>query len=204
MIEIQGKYNKAKILVADDSKLEEAARKQIYDILNQQFVEGENISIMPDVHAGKSSPIGFTQTITNGKIVPNLVGVDIGCRISVCKVSKEIGDRVFNKSGLEKLDKICRDRVPLGMNHRKTEHRFVENLRLNELRLKGVNVNKSKLALGTGGGGNHFIEIGKDSQGDYYIQIHSGSRNLGVMVCEYYQRKAVQYHHNQKSELLRV
>lgn len=87
MIEIKGKYNSAKVLVDDYSKLEEACYKQILNLLNQKFSEGSNIAIMPDTHAGAGCVIGFTQTITD-KVVPNLVGVDIGCGMLVLKIKK--------------------------------------------------------------------------------------------------------------------
>lgn len=196
MIEIRSKYNTAKILVEDDSKVEESARKQVYDLLNQVFIKDENIVIMPDIHSGKGCVIGYTQTLKHKRVVPNLVGVDIGCAITYCKIPKEIGDRIFNKPGLEKLDKLIRQEIPLGMKHRKDNHPFVNKVPLHQIKAKGINIEKVKPALGSLGGGNHFIEVGKDSQGDYYIQIHSGSRNLGVMICSHYQQLAITYHKN--------
>ena len=133
MFKLKGAYGEATIL-QDVEKVEDSCISQIVQLLCSPVVENENVVIMPDCHTGKSSPIGYTQTITNGKVIPNAVSVDIGCRISVCKIPKEIGDKIFNKPGLEKLDKFIRERIPLGMRHRKTEHRFVENLKLDELR----------------------------------------------------------------------
>src|SRR5574344_1564438 len=107
MIEITGKYNKAKVLVSDWTKLEEACHKQILNLLNQKFAEGANIAIMPDTHSGAGCVIGFTQTIVD-KVVPNLVGVDIGCGMLVLKIDKKYGKELFNKPNLEKLDKVIR------------------------------------------------------------------------------------------------
>lgn len=194
MFELKGKYGIATVL-QDSEKVEDSCISQIIGLLNSPVVDDCRVVVMPDLHTGCSVPIGYTQTI-KGRVIPNTVSVDIGCGITYCKVPKEIGDRVFNKPGLEKLDKLIRQEIPLGMKHRKDNHPFIENVRLNELRIKNINVEKAKPALGSLGGGNHFIEVGRDSRGDYYIQIHSGSRNLGVMVCGYYQRLAVEYHKN--------
>ena len=125
MIEITGKYNTAKVLVSDWTKLEEACHKQILNLLNQKFSEGSNIAIMADCHAGAGCVIGFTQTIVD-KAVPNLVGVDIGCGLLVLKIDKKYGKELFNKSGLEKLDKVIRQYVPMGMNHRNKKHKYAE------------------------------------------------------------------------------
>ena len=193
MIEITGRYNSAKVLVEDYCKLEESCYKQILNLLNQKFSEGSNIAIMPDTHAGTGCVIGFTQTIID-KVVPNLVGVDIGCGMLVLKISKEYKE-LFNKSGLEKLDKVIRQNIPVGMNHRDKKHSFCNNVHIDKIKAP-VNVDKLLLSVGSLGGGNHFIEVDKDSNGDFYIVIHSGSRHLGIEVCKYYQNKAIEYHKN--------
>lgn len=198
MIELNGKYNKAKVLVSDISKLEDKCVQQIQNLLNQKFCEGSNIAIMPDTHAGAGCVIGFTQTITN-KVVPNLVGVDVGCGMLVLKISAKEGKVLFNKSGLEKLDKVIRRNIPLGKKHRKSYHKFVENVHIDQLRMD-LNWKELLYSVGSLGGGNHFIEVDVDSKGDYYIVIHSGSRHLGVEVCHHYQAKAIEHHSGQKEK----
>lgn len=198
MIEITGKYNTAKVLVSDWTKLEEACHKQILNLLNQKFSEGSNIAIMADCHAGAGCVIGFTQTIVD-KAVPNLVGVDIGCGLLVLKIDKKYGKELFNKPGLEKLDKVIRQHIPMEMNHRNKKHAFCDKVHINEIKAP-INAEKLMLSIGTMGGGNHFIEVDKDSNGDYYIVIHSGSRHLGIEVCKYYQNLAIKYHSSNTKE----
>ena len=192
MIEIKGKYNTAKVLVSDYSKLEESCYKQILNLLNQKFCEDSNIAIMADTHAGSGCVIGFTQTIID-KVVPNLVGVDIGCGMHVLKINGRYGKELFNKPNLEKLDKLIRQNIPMGMKHRDSKHPFCNNVHIDKI-IAPINSEKLLLSVGSLGGGNHFIEVDKDDNGDYYIVIHSGSRHLGIEVCKYYQNKAIKYH----------
>lgn len=197
MIEIKGKYNSAKVFVDDYDKLEEACYKQILNLLNQKFCENSQIRIMEDCHAGSGCVIGFTQTIVD-KIVPNLVGVDIGCGMQVLKISKDF------HFDLKNLDKVWRANIPMGMTHRTTKHRFCENVNLDNL-ITPINKEKELLALGSLGGGNHFGELDIDDEGNYYLVIHSGSRHLGIEVCKYWQNKAIEYHKNnvkEKTELI--
>lgn len=198
MIEITGRYNSAKVLVDDYSKLEEACYKQILNLLNQKFSEGSNIAIMPDTHAGAGCVIGFTQTITD-KVVPNLVGVDIGCGMLVLKISKESGDKLFNAEGLVKLDRVIRVNIPLGMHHRNSKHPFCDKVHINKIKAP-IKAEELLFSIGSLGGGNHFIEVDRDSTGDYYIVIHSGSRHLGIEVCKYYQNLAIKYHSSNSKE----
>ena len=138
------------------------------------------IRIMPDAHAGKGCTIGTTMTISD-KITPNLVGVDIGCGMLTTKLKEKEID-------LKKLDQIIRSGIPSGFSIRK---RPIEKFDFSELRCaKYVNLERAALSIGTLGGGNHFIEVDKGSDGSLYLVIHSGSRNLGVNVCNYYQDKA--------------
>lgn len=198
MIEIKGKYNSAKVLVDDYSKLEEACYKQILNLLNQKFSEGSNIAIMTDTHAGAGCVIGFTQTITD-KIVPNLVGVDIGCGMLVLKIKKEYGEKVFDNEGLVKLDRVIRANIPVGMKHRNVKHAFCSKIRINEIKAP-IKAEELLFSIGSLGGGNHFIEVDKDTNGDFYIVIHSGSRHLGIEVCKYYQNTAINFHKNNCEE----
>lgn len=177
MIEIRGKYNTAKIFT---DNVEEQAAAQIIELCNQEFVEDSVIRIMPDTHAGAGCTIGTTMTIGD-KIVPNLVGVDIGCGMETIKLK--------NKSvELNKLDKVIHEFIPSGFDIRKKEHSYVGNIDFEDLICrKNVNINRAKLSIGTLGGGNHFIEVNKDNEGSLYLVVHSGSRYLGKQVAEYYQ-----------------
>lgn len=183
MITLEGKYGKATIYVSDYGALDSASYKQIIELLSVPCMAGQNIAIMPDVHAGTGCVIGYTQTVTDA-IVPNLVGVDIHCGMHVLKVSK---DFVFD---FKALDKAIRQRVPCGTGTRKTAHRFADEVPFDEL-VANVNTSKASLSVGTLGGGNHFIEVDVDDNGDHYIVIHSGSRHLGTEVCGFHQRRAV-------------
>ena len=191
MFELTGKYGTAKVYA---STVEDECVSQIYGFMNSPVVEGCNIAIMPDTHAGKGSCIGFTQKI-NGRVNPNMVGVDIGCGMLVLKITKEAGDIIFNKPGLDKFDKIMHTKIPFGMDHRKTLHKFAKEIDITKL-IANADYSKEMFALGSLGGGNHFVEIDKDDAGDYYIVIHSGSRHLGIAVAKYWEDKAVEYHKN--------
>lgn len=180
MIEVKGKYNRAIIFTEN---VEDKAVDQIRTLLDQKFVEGSTIRVMPDVHVGMGCTIGTTMTVDD-KIVPNLVGVDIGCGLEVIKIK--------NKNiELEKLDKLIYNKIPAGFNIRKREHDLNQEIDLNQLKCKKqVNLKRARLSIGTLGGGNHFIEANKDSQGNIYIAVHSGSRHLGHQVASIYQKKA--------------
>jgi tRNA-splicing ligase RtcB (3'-phosphate/5'-hydroxy nucleic acid ligase) len=177
MIELKGKYNTAKVFT---DNIESSAISQIIELCNQEFCEDSNIRIMPDVHSGTGCTIGTTMLIRD-KVVPNLVGVDIGCGMEVVRILKE--DIDFGK-----LEKFIRNNIPTGSNVRSEEHRFVKRFGLDDLRCKNhINTSRAMLSLGTLGGGNHFIEVGMGAIGDIYLVIHSGSRYLGKQVAEYYQ-----------------
>lgn len=181
MNELKGKYASAKIFT---DLVENKALEQIATLLDQEFVSDSQIRIMPDVHAGAGCTIGTTMTIKD-KCCPNLVGVDIGCGMLVCKFTN------YGVLDLKKLDKVIRERIPSGFNIRETEHVNNENVLLEALYCKDhINIERAKLSLGTLGGGNHFIEVDIDGEGYTYLVIHSGSRHLGVEVASYYQRLA--------------
>lgn len=183
MIIIQGKYNTARVFTKN---IEETAKNQVQEMLNQEFVKDEQVRIMPDVHAGKGSTIGTTMTITNGKVVPNLVGVDIGCGISVYEIEKT------DNFDWNKLDNVINEYVPSGRNVRNSiPESIIQNF--DSLSFPLQNENRVQLSQGTLGGGNHFIEISK-SANRYFLLIHSGSRNLGVQVAKHHQDKAIAYH----------
>lgn len=179
---VKGKYNEA-IIFTD--VVEETAIDQIQTLCNQAFVAGSKIRIMPDVHTGAGATIGTTMTIED-KIVPNLVGVDIGCGMETLKIKNKHIE-------LQKLDKLIYEKIPAGFNIRENPHPYMEDIDLTALRcLKNakINLNRAERSLGTLGGGNHFIEVNKDSHNAIYITIHSGSRHLGLEVAKYYQEMA--------------
>lgn len=180
MIELQGKYNNAKVFT---DTVETGAISQIISLLNQEFVSGSQIRIMPDTHAGAGCTIGTTMTISD-KIVPNLVGVDIGCGMETAILTDEHVE-------LQKLDKAIHNLIPAGFDIRKAPHMFADEIDLSELRsAKHVSLDRAELSIGTLGGGNHFIELDIDENGRLYLVVHSGSRHLGLQIAEYYQKTA--------------
>lgn len=181
MIEIQGKFGEAKIFT---DNIEPEAITDIYKVLNSPVAINANVRIMPDVHKGMSFPIGTTMKIID-KVIPNGVSVDIGCGMLIQKLEDKDID-------LEKLDNIIHKNVPSGFSLHNKPHRWANDTRISELRCKDKlpNINKFPLAVGTLGSGNHFIELNKDDEGNYYLVIHTGSRNLGKQVADYYQNEA--------------
>lgn len=179
MFELNGKYNTAKVyatIIDDDSS------RQIIELCSQKFAEGEKIRIMPDVHAGAGCTIGTTMTVSD-KIVPNLVGVDIGCGMETVRLKE-------THIELQKLDKLIYAKIPSGFNIRSKPHRYAEKIDLAKLRcFVHINADRAEKSLGTLGGGNHFIEADKGSDGSIYIVIHSGSRHLGLETAKYYQNE---------------
>lgn len=177
MIELSGKYNIAKVFT---DNIEQTATSQIIELCNQEFIKDSKIRIMPDCHAGAGCTIGTTMTIED-KVVPNLVGVDIGCGMLTVKLKDEEID-------FQKLDEVIRRYVPSGQSVRQTYHRNNSKIDLQELRCKSkLNIDRAMKSLGSAGGGNHFIECNIDSKSNLYLVIHSGSRYLGKQVAEYYQ-----------------
>ena len=180
MKEIIGQKNSAKVFI---DKIDELSETQILTLCNQDFVKESKIRIMPDVHAGAGCTIGTTMTIKD-KVVPNLVGVDIGCGMETILLEEKSID-------LDKFDKFIYDNIPSGMNIRKYPHKYSLDVEIDELKcLQYIKEFRALKSIGTLGGGNHFIEIDKDNEGNLYIVIHSGSRHLGKEVAEYYQEEA--------------
>lgn len=178
MLEIKGKVNTA---VCFAKVIEDEAIMQIQRMCDYEFTEGSKIRIMPDVHAGKGCTIGTTMTVRD-KVVPNIVGVDIGCGMYTVNLGK-------GKIDFEKLDEAAHY-VPSGMNvwEGRQERFSLEQLRCYRS-LKDTK--RLERSLGTLGGGNHFIEVDQAADGTKYLVIHTGSRNLGKQVAEYYQQLAV-------------
>jgi len=180
MIELKGKFNYA---VVYTDNIEQEAIDQIIELCNQEFVKDSTIRIMPDAHAGAGCTIGTTMTIKD-KVVPNLVGVDIGCGMETVKLKHKHID-------LEKLDKTIYQYIPAGFDIRNKEHPFVDKINFDGLAAKNyVDLKRARLSVGTLGGGNHFIEVDRDEEGSLYLVIHSGSRHLGKQIAEHYQEKA--------------
>ena len=166
--------------------IEQEAINQINELLEQDAFKDSKIRIMPDVHAGKGCVIGFTGNLGD-KVIPNIVGVDIGCGM----LCVELGNIDLD---LERLDKIIREHVPSGMNvHENKRYKFLELEQLYCYELLRNKDNWLEKSMGTLGGGNHFIEIDIDEDNNKYLVIHTGSRNLGKQVAEIYQEKAIKY-----------
>ena len=185
MIKIKGQYNEAIIYT---NTIDETTENQIKTLLDQEFTSNVQIRIMPDCHAGAGCVIGTTMTIKD-KIVPNLVGVDIGCGMLCINLGKEEID-------LKQLDDFININIPSGMNVNEDISKTninIEDLRcFNELQ----KITYLKKSIGSLGGGNHFIEIDESKDKTKYLIIHTGSRNLGKQVAEIYQDKAIEYHQN--------
>lgn len=179
-MEIKGKYNTA-VIYSDE--LDDWGAEILQGMTDAPYLSGCKIRVMPDVHAGKGCTIGTTMTLTD-KVVPNMVGVDIGCGMETIRITDKAID-------FDKLDKIIRNRIPSGRDVRQNAHPIAEEIDLSQLRcMKQTNINRAYLSIGTLGGGNHFIEIDKDDEGSFYIVIHSGSRHLGLEVAGYYQEES--------------
>lgn len=161
--------------------IESEAYNQIKKLVNSEAYRDAKVRIMPDAHAGKGCTVGTTMTIS-GKVTPNLVGVDIGCGMLTLRLS----DR---KIDFAKLDSVIKSNVPSGFNvHKKS----VKDFDFSGLRCKKhVDSERAMVSIGSLGGGNHFIEAGKNKEGEMFLIIHSGSRKPGTDVCKYYQDKAI-------------
>lgn len=164
--------------------IEEEAIEQIDLLLEQEPFKDCKVRIMPDVHAGKGCVIGFTADLGD-KVIPNIVGVDIGCGMLCVELGKVDLD-------LEKMDKIINKVIPAGRNIR--EHKLFDFEKINDLHcLRELrDIKKFNKSIGTLGGGNHFIEIDADDENNKYLVIHTGSRNLGKQVADYYQNLAIE------------
>lgn len=177
MLQVRGKYNTAKIFT---DVVDEASIAQVQLLCNQAFTENSRIRLMPDVHAGAGCTVGTTMTITD-KVVPNLVGVDIGCGMETARLGEKELD-------LQALDRLIYARIPSGFAIREKAHPYAAKTDLKSLCCYGeINALRAEKSVGTLGGGNHFIEADRDSEGNLYLVVHSGSRRLGLEVAGYYQ-----------------
>lgn len=184
-MEIIGKYNTAEIFTEN---IDEESITQIYTMLNNPAFENGKIAIMPDVHVGKGSVVGFTMEL-NRYISPMVIGVDIGCGID----GYNLGKIDIN---LEEFDNFVRKYVPHGRGTTTTISKKIKIY--SELETLINKIDKSKFSrvmqsIGSLGGGNHFIELEVDSEGNKWLLIHSGSRNLGLMTAKYHQDRAKEF-----------
>lgn len=176
MLKIEGIHTCAAVY---SDTAEPYALAQIKAVCDSETAAGSRICVMPDVHPGKVGPIGLTMTV-GSKIMPGLVGIDIGCGISYIRIKD-------TKVEYRKLDTVIRERIPAGARIRKEPHRFSEEFDYGGLACrKHINEKKAALSLGTLGGGNHFLELDRDGQGNIYAVVHSGSRHIGKEVTEFY------------------
>lgn len=224
MIQFNGKYTSAKVMIDD---IDKETQSQIIGMINNSAFENP-VSIMPDTHAGAGSVIGFTMPLTD-KVIPNIVGVDINCGMLMFSLPVDIDiDR-------EKLDKDVRTVVPFGKEVRKTPIYNMEKVfpwdKVSQLSIQfchfynkkfgtkmqpafygykwfedkcnqiGMDVKRAVNSIGTLGGGNHFIEVGKSKNtGQLHVTIHTGSRQLGLKICKYWQDTPTRKKMEQKQE----
>lgn len=186
MFNVEGKYTKATIFT---DLVEEQALSQIINICNQEFARGMSIKIMPDCHAGAGCCIGTTMTLTN-TVVPNLVGVDINCGMYLQYI-----DITPNEVDFKHLDELIHTQIPSGFDVRDTLHPLVEvydlENKLTSLKcVKAINLSRALHSVGSLGGGNHFCELNVNSKNNVCLVVHTGSRNLGKQIAEYYQKLA--------------
>lgn len=182
MFEIKGKHNEAKVFT---DHLESGAIGQIMTLCNQPNAEGSKIRIMPDAHQGAGSTIGTTMTLKD-TVVPNLVGVDIGCGLSVAIIETNPEEVNFDQ-----VDDTIRNFIPsgFGVHSDSRYHPFGKKVAYRDI-IAPITLKRAKASIGTLGGGNHFIEINKVDDGHIAVVIHSGSRNLGKQIAEHYQNRA--------------
>lgn len=182
MFELKGKYSRAKVFT---DYLEPAAVNQIVNFLSEPHMAGSKIRIMPDAHKGAGATIGTTMTILD-TVVPNLVGVDIGCGLSVAIIKKSAKDISFKK-----LDRVIREHIPSGRDIHSVEKINSRNIKVPFIDVKApFNLERAILSLGTLGGGNHFIELNEYDDEHVALVVHSGSRGFGKDIATYYQKRA--------------
>ncbi len=174
---INGK-NASAVVYSDT--IEDYAFTQIKNICDNEAAKGSTIRVMPDVHPGFVAPIGLSMTVGN-RILPNLVGIDIGCGMTVAKIKKHRGME------FKQLDSVINSRIPSGFQSRKTPHRFTARFDFESIACRRhLQKEAVELGLGTLGSGNHFIEIDRDDDKEFYIVVHSGSRRLGKEITDFY------------------
>jgi len=168
--------------------IEESALTQAKNLANLPFTF-KWVAIMPDSHSGYGMPIGGVLA-TRGVVIPNAVGVDIGCGMCAVRTNIQVEDLVDDKSTIKLIIGKVRATVPVGFDHQKENQKWEGFVRAPDVQVVQRELTASKKQLGTLGGGNHFIEIQKGSNGFVWIMIHSGSRNFGLKVAKDYHEKA--------------
>ena len=180
-LKVEGKVGEAIIYTVSDEKtaVDDYALAQIKLLCDNEVSQNSKIRVMPDVHPSKVSTVGLTMTIGE-RILPCLVGIDIGCGITLARIKKF-------RPEYQKIDKAIRENISATNGVRKKIHSQATSFDFDKL-LIGSHINKQKAlqSLGTLGYGNHFFEIDVDDAGNYYVSVHSGSRHLGKDVAEYY------------------
>ncbi len=177
---VNGIYAEAKIFTDD---VEDYALAQVKMICDNEVAEDSTVCMMPDIHPGKVAPIGLSMTITD-KVIPQLLGVDIGCGMTCVKLNK-------SNAEFQKLDRVIRENVPSGFTVRKDAHHMAQEFSYEGLHcIRHINRQKADRSLGTLGGGNHFIELDEGHDGSLYLVVHTGSRHLGEEVAAYYTKLA--------------
>ena len=179
MLELKGKYNTAKVFT---DNIDDTTTEQVTRLMDMIYAKDYITRIMPDCHAGSGCVVGTTIKFTD-KIVPNLVGSDSSCGMYAVKLEEKEID-------LEKLDNVINNSIPSGFNIRKKAITDFDQL---DLLFAPVNTKKALKSIGTLGSGNHFIELNKDSEDNFWLVIHTGSRHLGLEVCNFYQDQAIKY-----------
>lgn len=184
-IEIEGKHNKAIVYNPD---IDESSYEQIRLMMDREEFKDSTFRFMPDVHYGKGATVGTTMTVVD-KVVPNFIGVDIGCGVNVTELTlnkKEASDPKF----LKKFDRNVRQNVPLGFNRHNTYKESPYVKREDFLVADQLEEETYYQSIGTLGGGNHFVSLEATDDGKVYLLIHSGSRNIGHTVATIYQELA--------------
>lgn len=181
---IKGKYSEA-IVYTDE--IEQSAISQIYCFVNCKAFEGSKIRIMPDVHAGSGCVIGFTSTYSD-KVVPNVVGVDLSCGVAGVNLGK------IDNIDMLAFDVFIRENIPCGFTVREKPHKMASILNIDELsgvaKTTGQSLDYILASIGTLGGGNHFEELDVDDEGNTWFVVHTGSRNFGLKIANYFQSVA--------------
>ena len=184
MKHLKGQYGEGIIY---NHEVDQGALRQVQQLLDTPLATDANLRVMPDVHAGAGSVIGTTMRVED-KVCPNLVGVDIGCGVMAMPLGTSDVDFVA-------LDRFIRKNIPSGFEKRSSQKisSLAETCALDDLRWDAPSKYRKDDAIqsvGTLGGGNHFIEVGQDSAGEKWMIIHSGSRNVGLLVAQHYQKLA--------------
>lgn len=184
-MKIEGTHNTANVMI---DTIDVTTEAQIRSFLECPALAGGNIAIMPDCHAGAGAVIGFTMPVGE-YVIPNIVGVDIGCGMLAMKLAEKEID-------LQKLDSVVKDLVPAGFAIRSTVHPIVSAGARESFEevaeMVGCAKDRALKSIGTLGGGNHFIELGTDEEGACWLTVHSGSRNFGLRIAKFFQDAAAQ------------